>query len=212
MKNIKAQRFIWMLVFASAAAWLASARIAAVRFADVWSMVKLLPNVVTADVVLFGIFAKWLWKWRLLHGWLVPFPNLNGIWIGTIRPVLKGAEAEEKAIPAVLVIRQSFLSVSCVLHTAEMTSHSYSADFLVDEDAQLRKLVYTYTSRPNVALIARSPIHDGTTSLNIDGQPPKRLNGEYWNSRRRVGQVELSFRRRKKRGDIPQDLLRNNPQ
>jgi hypothetical protein len=206
MKNIKAERFIWILVLASAAAWLASAWVASVSFADVWSMVKLLPNVVTADIVIFGIFAKWLWKWRLLQGWLVPFPNLNGIWLGTIRPVLE-ADREDHVIPAVLVIKQSFLSVSCVMHTQEMTSHSYSASFLIDEDAQIQRLAYIYTSRPNVGVIARSPIHDGTTILNIEGQPPKKLKGQYWNSRRRVGELDLRFQRRKKRRDIPQDLL-----
>ena len=206
MKNIKAERFFWIFVIASAAAWLASAWVTSVDFADIWSMVKLLPNVVTFDVIIFGLFAKWLWKWRLFQGWLVPFPDLNGIWVGKIRPVAEG-DIEVEAIPAVLVIRQSFLSVSCVMHTQEMSSTSYSANFLIDEDAQVRRLVYTFTSRPNVAVIARSPIHDGTTSLNIEGQPPKKLTGEYWNSRRRVGQLELTFQRRSKRNDIPRNLL-----
>src|SRR5712691_9800093 len=86
MKNIKAERLIGIIIFSSAAVWLASAWIGSVSFANVWAMIKLLPNVVTVDVLLFGIFAKWAWKWRCLQGWLVPFPNLNGSWTGTITP------------------------------------------------------------------------------------------------------------------------------
>lgn len=208
-KNIKADRFIWIFVVASASFWLASAWIASVSFADIWAMVKLLPNVVTVDVIAFAIFAKWLWKWRVFQGWLVPFPNLNGIWSGVITPI-EGELDERRNIPSVAVITQSFLSLSCVMHTAEMTSHSYSANFLIDEESQVRKLVYVYTSKPKVAVLARSPIHDGTTFLSIHGLPPRRLTGEYWNSRRRVGEVELKFSRRRRRKDIPEDLLPDN--
>jgi SMODS-associating 2TM, beta-strand rich effector domain len=206
MKNVRAERFIWIFVFSSAGAWLTSAWIAAVSFADVWAMVKLLPNVVSFDVLVFGLFAKWLWKWRLFQGWLVPFPNLNGIWIGTVSPVEEG-EHETRAIPAVLVIDQSFLSISCVMDTDEMTSSSYSANFLIDDGAQIRKLVYIYTSRPRVGVAARSPVHDGTTTLNIDGSPPKKLRGEYWNARRRVGEIDLKFLRRRRHRDISRDLI-----
>lgn len=185
---------------------MATAWIASVSFADVWSMVKLLPKVVTFDVIVFGLFAKWLWKWPLFQGWLVPFPNLNGIWIGTVTPIAE-ADAQNRGIPAVMTIKQSFLTISCVMDTNEMTSESYSANFLIDEDSQLRKLIYIYTSRPRLGVIARSPVHDGTSRLNIEGQPPKRLVGEYWNSRRRVGEIELRFQRRMKRRDIPRDRL-----
>ncbi|HEX6189315.1 MAG TPA: hypothetical protein VFZ40_14640 [Pyrinomonadaceae bacterium] len=207
-KNIKADRFIWIFVVASASFWLASAWIASVSFADIWAMVRLLPNVVTVDVIAFAVFAKWLWKWRMFQGWLVPFPNLNGIWTGVIKPA--DDDEQPREIPTVAVIKQSFLSLSCVMHTAEMTSHSYSANFLIDEESQVRKLVYVYTSKPKVAVLARSPIHDGTTMLSIHGLPPRRLTGEYWNSRRRVGEISLAFDRRRRRKDIPEDLLPQN--
>jgi hypothetical protein len=42
--------------------------------------IKLLPKVVTIDLILIAIFSSFLWKLRIFKGWLVPFPNLNGTW------------------------------------------------------------------------------------------------------------------------------------
>jgi hypothetical protein len=80
------------------------------------------------------------------------------------------------------------------MHTAEMTSHSYSASYLKDGDSGSCKLVYNYVSKPDVTIRDRSAIHDGTASLEITTKPDRQLHGEYWTSRKTTGTIKLSYR------------------
>ena len=97
-------------------------------------------------------------------------------------------------ISVVLVIRQTFLHTSCVMHTAEMTSNSYGASFLKDVDNGSCRLVYNYVSKPDATVRDRSTIHDGIASLEITIKPDRRLHGEYWTSRKTTGVISLGFR------------------
>ncbi len=84
--------------------------------------------------------------------------------------------------------------MSCVMRTGEMESHSYLEGFCIDKDAQVRRLCYSYTSRPKASLRERSTPHDGTMLFNIIGKPVHKLEGEYWTQRQTSGTVTLAFR------------------
>jgi hypothetical protein len=151
---------------------------------------------------------KWGWRWKWLQGWLVPFPDLNGTWQGQIETNWKDAQGKTPGpIPVILTINQTFGQISCVMRTAEMESHSYLEGFCIDKDAQVRRLCYSYTSRPKVTLRDRSTPHDGTTLLNIIGKPVHKLEGEYWTQRQTTGTIALMFRTKKLLDQIPSDLL-----
>src|SRR5260370_906911 len=83
-----------------------------VLFSDGIKMFKLLPTVVTADGIAVAIFVKWLWRLSPLNGWLVPFPDLNGTWQGTIQTTWIDPKTGvcPPPVPVILCIKQSFVS------------------------------------------------------------------------------------------------------
>jgi hypothetical protein len=200
MKNLNKMVFIWLLLGASLCIWIALAWIHSIGSTDLPGLVKLLPSVVAADCVAIGLFAKWGWRWRFLYPWLVPFPNLNGVWEGEINSTHKGAETGQSLAPiaATLAIRQTFTDISCVMQTAEMRSTSALAGFDLDVEKQQKQLVYLYCSRPKLTVAERSPMHDGAVVFDIIDNPPRKLSGRYWTTRGTAGEIELIRRERER--------------
>lgn len=172
------------------------------------NLVSLIPDVVALDWIVFLIFTQWGWRIKLFQGWLVPFPDLNGTWAGEIRsewidPVTKKPVAP---IPVLLTIKQSFLCISCVMRTGEMTSYSFAEGFKINEEEQIKQLVYSYTSKPKPAVINRSAVHEGTIIFNIMGSSVNKLAGHYWTARKTIGEVEVKFKSRKILDEIPSNF------
>jgi hypothetical protein len=159
-----------------------------------WAAFKVLPTVFTIDMILVGFFVKWIWKWKILQGWLVPFPDLNGTWQGKIKSLWKSPETGRSpdAVDVILIIKQTFLNISCSIKTAESESVSYSASFLIHGETGQKQLVYSYFNKPKPSVRKRSMPHDGTARLNIltHGERIK-LEGEYWTSRETIGEIDL---------------------
>jgi len=155
-----------------------------------------------------GLFVTYGWKWKTFRDWLVPFPDLNGTWQGTIQTTWKNPDTGDVPgpIPAILTIKQSFIKISCVMRTAEMTSRSYLADFWLDGDEQIRMLGYSYRSTPLPSVAERSQPHDGTMLFEIIGKPVEKLKGVYWSGRKTTGEVTLTFRETRLLEEFPNDI------
>lgn len=206
-RNINLKAFLYILVGFSGVVWFISAMAAGVDMQNIVDFVRPIPNVVTADLLLIGFFTKWGWRWKRLQGWLVPFPDLNGTWEGSLQTSWRVEQGKTPGpIPVILTIKQSFLHISCVMRTAEMESHSYVEGFCIDSDRQVRLLCYSYTSRPKVSLRDRSTPHDGTILFKILGEPANKLDGEYWTQRKTTGTVALTFRTKDQLSDLPADF------
>jgi hypothetical protein len=71
-------------------------------------------------------------------------------------------------------------------------SRSITADFVIDRENQICKLVYTYQNDSNQIMREKSPIHYGTATLDIQEKNGKiLLCGDYWTDRKTTGY--LSF-------------------
>jgi hypothetical protein len=207
MKNLKVRPFAFFFfgIFALCFIGLALATGASVK--DVGSALKLAYKTVPIIILIWAGFVGFAWKWRVFKGWLVPFPNLDGTWQGTIQTTWKDADGKTPGpIPVILTVKQSFGRVSCVMRTAEMSSWSYLADFWLDTDEQIRKLGYSYTSSPGLRVQDRSAAHDGTMVLEIIGDPVTKLKGIYWTTRKSTGDVVLTKRCEERLDDFPDDL------
>ena len=77
------------------------------------------------------------------------------------------------------------------------------ADFWIDNDEQVRRLAYCYTSVPSVLTPDRSQPHDGAMLFEIIGEPAQKLRGNYWTTRKTTGEVTLTFRCRERLDDLP---------
>jgi hypothetical protein len=196
MHNLNPRIFAWILATLAVGVGVLYSLVAHGSFSDPTFCWGLLSTLATVIFVFAIVFTKWLWKWPLLQGWLVPFPNLNGVWEGRILStwVAPGATGPMPPIPALLVIKQSFTSISCVMQTGEMKSHSFAAAFRISDDDQVRQIIYSYFSDPNLTVQGRSPRHHGTAKLDIvDGRQPK-LKGVYWSDRKTTGELEFTFK------------------
>lgn len=169
---------------------------------------KLVPKVVSIDVIVIGLFASYLWKLPIFRNWLVQVPDLNGTWKGVIHSTWINPDTGKRPdpIPAVLTIKQSFFKISCVMRTSEMTSRSTIADFIIDGDHQVKQLSYTYDSNPLQSVKDRSPQHFGTIRFDIVEGKTVKLNGEYWTGRKTTGEVELTYWRKKLLDEYPKEL------
>ncbi|MEN8175288.1 MAG: hypothetical protein ABFS23_05975 [Pseudomonadota bacterium] len=153
-------------------------------------------------------FVKWGWKLKIFRGWLVPFPNLNGTWIGFIYSDWENPQTSEKPppIPVMLTVNQSFFHVSCVMRTSEMESSSFSEGFLIDTDRQLKKVAYFYTSKPRLSLSDRSVLHDGSAVFRIIEKPKLKLTGRYWTERLTKGEITIEHHTGEMLEELPETL------
>ena len=207
MKNLNMKLFWYIIAVYSALVLFVAAMVQGFDLRNFLDVLRLVPIVATADGIAYFVFITWFWRWKLLQGWLIPFPDLNGTWQGYIQTNWKNANNKIPGpIPAILTIKQSFGRVSCVMRTTEMESHSYLEGFYIDKDSQVRRLCYSYTSRPKAALRDRSTPHDGTMLFNIIGNPVQKLEGEYWTQRLTIGSVMLSFRTKELLDELPSDI------
>ena len=210
MKNLNLKPFLSILLAFSGLVWFTIATANGLNMQNFVDFMRPIPKVVTADLILVAVFMKWLWRWKHLQGWLVPFPDLNGTWQGEIQTNWKDAEGKTPGpIPAMLTIKQTFGRMSCVMRTGEMESHSFLEGFCIDKEAQVRRLCYSYTSKTKTALRSRSTPHDGTMLFNIIGTPARKLEGEYWTQRQTTGTVTLRFREKGVLDELPSDLAKH---
>ena len=93
----------------------------------------------------------------------------------------------------ILVIRQTFTTVSCTMFTKESESFSRAAQIAVEKETGLISLSYNYTNRSKADIRHRSPIHDGAAHLRVVTFPLRMLEGEYWTGRCTTGTMNLHF-------------------
>ena len=194
MKNIRQEAFVWVQVILVTALWAAAIFMFSPSKSLSWEAIKTLPEVVTAYALLVLIFSQWAWRWPVFARWLVPFPDLQGTWLGTVRPTETDTPGSPRApVPATLVIRQNFSSISCSLYTLESESHGTAASLQEGEEGGVVQLNYMYLNRPRIAVRTRSEMHDGAALLSYVSKPDRGLVGEYWTSRRTTGELRFTF-------------------
>lgn len=207
MRNINWRKFIFIIVFLSAVIWYILARINGVDLSKIIESFSLIPKVVFIDGIIFSLFAKWGWKHKIFKGWLVPFPDLNGSWFGYIHSDWVNPETGKKIdpVPTMLVIKQTFFNISCVMQTQEMKSTSYSEGFDVEPERQIKQLSFLYTSKPSLTVADRSHTHDGAAVFEIIEKPDMKLNGRYWTERKTIGEIKLNFKTTERLEELPED-------
>ncbi|MFD4837455.1 hypothetical protein ACFWP0_08085 [Achromobacter sp. NPDC058515] len=208
MRNVTLKNSLYLLVGISAVAWFLLAHLNGLDLSKLIDFFGLVPKVVSIDLLVVAVFVKWGWKLRLFRGWLVPFPDLNGSWVGHIYSDWKNPETGEKPppIPVMLTVKQSFFHISCMMRTSEMESSSYSEGFLIDPDRQKKNVAYSYSSKPRLSLNERSVPHDGTAVFNIIESPERKLVGRYWTERLTRGEIVLKYHSAELLEELPKDL------
>jgi hypothetical protein len=195
MKHLNEKHYIWILIGFSILIYLVILFLFPIVEKTLLNYLKPVPTVVIIDIIFFYLFSNFIWKWHFLSSWLVPFPNLNGTWKGVVKSTWVDPKTNKllNPIPVILTIKQTFISISCVMRTQEMESRSFIGSFRIDADNQLLQLVYSYTSVPKQIVANRSNQHFGTIIFNIINDKKPELIGEYWTDRKTTGTIELVF-------------------
>jgi SMODS-associating 2TM, beta-strand rich effector domain len=203
MKNIREEIFRWIQFGTSIAVWLGLVAASQHSLVIGWEAIKELPHAIVIYGILYLLFAKWGWRLRVFHPWLVPHPDLSGTWEGEVRSTWTNPATGSgiAPIPSRLIIKQTFSSISCVLVTGESQSYSLTAQINEDDDSGVLQLSYAYTNRPRARVRFRSEIHDGAAILTVREDDGMVLDGEYWTSRKTTG--EMTFKRVSKTTSVP---------
>lgn len=148
-----------------------------------------ISTTISINIVIWMIFIGWAWKWKIFYPWLVPFPNLSGNWVGTVKSNWK--EKQLDSIPIEVSITQNFFNVQVKIKTNESRSYSIGASFDIDIERGFQQLFYSYLNTPKSGVRERSEIHYGSAILNFDGFKVEKMDGEYWTDRETTGEITL---------------------
>jgi hypothetical protein len=152
-------------------------------------------RVVGLIAVLLSIFDIWLWRWRILQGWFVKRPVIDGTWRAEIRSDWVNPETNLRIgpIPCFMVIRQTFSRLTLSLMTEESRSELLGAEITIGADGVYR-VFGVYRNEPRHSVRFRSEMHFGGLELRVIGRPTRRLEGHYWTDRRTAGEIFLEER------------------
>lgn len=172
------------------------------------SWVFVIPKVITIQLVFYIIFKYYAWKWWIFSKWLVPFPDLTGTWLGNIQSSWINPETKKQInqIPCMITITHNYKNITIKVHTGEMISDSFSEELYFDRETNTKRLSYTYTSKPNLLLADRSPMHEGTAVLELIENEKMRLKGYYFTGRKTTGIIDVIFKSRILLDSIPEEV------
>lgn len=158
-----------------------------------FDLLKPFTNVTGVLVLLLTFFDKWAWHWRIFYPWLVSTPYIEGTWKGKVKSNWINPETEQGIddIDAYLVIRQKFSTIHARLITKESNSELLTGEIIKNAD-ETWQFVGAYRNTPKISIRERSPIHHGAIMLQIKGQPPIGLEGQYWTDRNTQGEITFS--------------------
>ncbi len=184
----------WTIVGLASALWLALSFVGITTGGGLATVLALSD---TIPLILLGLslFERWFWRWSPLHPHVVPTPVVRGTWRGDLETFW--VDPKTKKTPPTktvyLAIEQTMTTIRVRLLTDESAS-----DPIVASVARMpngyRAISYTYENTPSLELRRKSPPHRGGALLEIVGQPPTGIAGEYWTDRDSKGR--LTFRER----------------
>jgi hypothetical protein len=155
-----------------------------------------LSDLLAIVLALISAFERWAWRWRPLHPHIVGTPDVRGTWRGMLSSSWIDPATESARPPKVvyLAIRQTLTTVWVRLLTNESASDQMVGSVKKDAASEDWLLSYNYRNTPKLPLRKTSPEHRGGTFLTIYGEPPARIEGEYWTSRDTKGTLAMDAR------------------
>jgi hypothetical protein len=177
-------------------AWIAAATFAATLYANgesvTWEWVRAVSVPVLVLSGVYWLFDRYLWRVRLLHGWLVKRPDLNGIWPVTFRStwVDPDTQAPVGEKTGTIIIRQTHSTVTFRVETAESDGSLIASELLIEVDGTYR-FCGSYLNEPKPEFRSKSQMHYGTFLLKIEdaGTSTPKLRGAYWTDRKTTGEM-----------------------
>jgi hypothetical protein len=161
-----------------------------------WAQARPFTVTVSMLTLICIAFDKWLWRWKLFRGWLVELADIQGSWKATLVSDWTNPATGNRVAPieCLMVIRQSYSTLSARLYTRESSSYLVASKLIRQNDGVFQ-LFGVYQNNPKIELRGeRSEIHFGALMLEANGDPISSLSGHYWTDRGTRGSITLSAR------------------
>jgi hypothetical protein len=162
---------------------------AAGQFAQVSQVTSIVPAMLAGA----ALFERYGWRWSRLHPWPIRMPVIRGTWRGLLTSLWVDPKTGERPAPktAYLTVAQTLTTVSVRLHTDESASEQLAGIVEIRKGTGERIVIWTYMNTPRMDLREGSRPHYGGALLTIFGEPPGRLEGEYWTDRASKGALVM---------------------
>lgn len=137
------------------------------------------------------VYFKWAWRWPYLRK-IMYKPDLGGTWLGHFESNWKNPKGYKNPPKKfVLVVRQSWLSVSIRAFTENQKTHSYIESFIFDEDKGSKILAYLYSEKESRSEYSS---RQGAAELELsEGGATRVLEGHFWTISGTQGFVRVKF-------------------
>lgn len=151
----------------------------------------------TAVLVATFVLALWeTWLWRLpLAQKITGTPRcIRGTWRGVRRSLWVDPQTGKHPAPMTvyLTVRQSASYIAIRFYNEESKSTSSVASLKMTDGAC--ELLYMYVNEPDPCHELRIHMHRGSVSLNLSGNPVRRMVGRYWTDRDTKGELDFTER------------------
>lgn len=188
---VRPKSVIRVTAYTAGGIWSITAAVAGLQFDDTEK--KLLGFVPIVLVLLFTVWDRWAWKWKIFVGHS-GVPDLNGTWLGEYEAewVDEHDARGTKSAPAALSIKQNFTTLSLTLITSESKSYSLLSH-IANLDSGEYRVNYEYSNTALPKYRKRLPNHLGSAELTIATARGADLTGEYWTNRMSRGTLRFQW-------------------
>lgn len=155
--------------------------------------------VIGAFGILWIVFDRFLWRFRLLQGWLVKQPDLRGTWRVELQSSFKSKTGEsDPMIVCYMGIKQTLSELKMHLMTPQSESWSIASHIIPSPSGNGYQVLCVYINEPNIRLRDKriSEMHKGTAIIDTHGLEarPDTLTAQYWTDRKTMGTMDFTRR------------------
>jgi len=156
-----------------------------------YASLKALNATAASIAVLWAMYFAWAWRWPYVRK-LIFRPDLNGSWIGEFRSDWRDSSGNGiPPGPFVLVIRQSFFTISIRAYTQKLKTISYVESLVLDGERGTKLLAYLYSEKR--AGSGEFGARQGAADLELVEEPDRRvLEGDFWTHSGTTGFVRVA--------------------
>ena len=156
--------------------------------------------VIGALGTLWIVFDRFLWRFRLLHGWLVKRPDLRGTWRVELQSSYINPKTGQR-VPTIVCymgVEQTLSELKMHLMTPESESWSIASHIRPSPSGNGYQAICVYNNKPNIHLRDKriSEIHNGALIIDTHGSGvrPDTFTAEYWTDRKTMGTMDFNNR------------------
>ena len=166
-----------------------------------WEHGKPFTVVVSALGILWIVFDRFLWRFRLLQGWLVKRPDLRGTWRVELQSSYINPKTGQR-VPTIVCymgVEQTLSELKMHLMTPESESWSIASHIRPSPSGNGYQAICVYNNKPNIHLrdkrISEMHITELSSSiLMVLVFGPTPFTAEYWTDRKTMGTMDFNSR------------------